>query len=192
MRRHTAFLWFLETVLENHLRHLYCSDCLDLRTSLWSDMTVKYKCRSTVWHIVPPPPSVGALCDVTTEMQWDDNCENSPHILHDRLTLCKLTPCGQRGRGWCRPAVSGLKAGLCVAFEGLQFPREAWTALRWASLCVMENPAFPSSWDKTTSTCLRERKSSLHPSAEHVLHLESCSNPSYVCLNFLTWLSGDF
>lgn len=61
---------------------------------------------------------------------------------------------GQRGRGWCRPVVSGLRAGLCVTFEGLQFPSEAWTALRWASLCVMENPAFPSSWDKTTRTCL--------------------------------------
>lgn len=82
--------------------------------------------------------------------------------------LLLLWPCvhfavsSQSGRGWCRPAVSGLRAGLCVAFEGLQFPREACTALRWASLCVMENPAFPSSWDKTTSTCLRERWNLIH------------------------------
>lgn len=74
---------------------------------------------------------------------------------------------GQRGRGWCRPAVSALRAGLCVDFVGLQLPREAWAAFRWASLCVMENPEFPSSWDKITSTCLRgetRTSPSLYPS----------------------------
>lgn len=125
---------------------------------------------------------------MTVSLKSSDSWKQSTHS-----TWSSKTPCAQRGRGWCRPAVSGLKAGLCVVFEGLQFPSEAWTALRWASLCVMENPAFPSSWDKTTSTCLRERKSPLHPSAEHVPHLEFCSNPTWcVCLNLLTWLSGDF
>lgn len=89
----------------------------------------------------------------------------SSDFSHSDWLLMEFPVSSQRGRGWCRPAVSGLRAGLCVAFEGLQFPREAWTALRWASLCVMENPAFPSSWDKTTSTCLREREkqSFIHP-----------------------------
>ncbi|MEQ2171351.1 hypothetical protein GOODEAATRI_009748, partial [Goodea atripinnis] len=68
----------------------------------------------------------------------------------------------QSGLGRCRPAISGLRAGLWAALEGLQFPRDAWTAFRWASLCVMENPAFPSSWDRTTSTCLRDGESLLH------------------------------
>lgn len=84
------------------------------------------------------------------------------HLIPFHSLVVEFPVSSQSGRGWCRPAVSGLRAGLCVAFEGLQFPREAWTALRWASLCVIENPAFPSSWDKTTSTCLRERKTTLH------------------------------
>lgn len=37
---------------------------------------------------------------------------------------------GHRGRGRCRPSMSGVSWGLCVALVGVQSPREAWAALR--------------------------------------------------------------
>lgn len=62
---------------------------------------------------------------------------------------------GHRGLGLCSPSMSGVSWGLWVALVGVQSPREAWAALRWARRWVMEKPAFPSSWESTTSTCLQ-------------------------------------
>lgn len=62
---------------------------------------------------------------------------------------------GHSGRGRCRPSMSGVSWGLWVALVGVQSPSEAWAALRWARRWVMEKPAFPSSWESTTSTCLQ-------------------------------------
>jgi hypothetical protein len=54
-----------------------------------------------------------------------------------------------------------------VALVGVQSPREAWAALRWASRWVMEKPALPSSWDSTTSTCLQGETKSENTVRKH-------------------------
>lgn len=83
--------------------------------------------------------------------QWSDRRVTS---------VLEMAGGGHSGLGRCRPSISGVSCGLWVALVGVQSPREAWAALRWAKRWVIEKPAFPSSCDSTTSTCLqREVKS---------------------------------
>lgn len=63
---------------------------------------------------------------------------------------------GHSGRGPCRPATSGVSGGLWLPLEAVQSLRKACAALRCARRWVMEKPAFPSSCDRITRTCLGE------------------------------------
>lgn len=74
--------------------------------------------------------------------------------------------------------MSGVSWGLWVALVGVQSPRDAWAALRCARRWVMEKPAFPSSCESTTNTCLQmepekrrdnPNRESFKIQAEHVL-----------------------
>lgn len=86
------------------------------------------------------------------DFQWSDRRVKS---------VWEIAGGGHSGLGRCRPSISGVSCGLWVALVGVQSPREAWAALRWARRWVMEKPAFPSSCDSTTSTCLQREVESI-------------------------------
>lgn len=151
--------------------------------SIYSTYTKKldlFPCFILTWHI--------RLAGECTQASWRgvwsrwrtvDNC--CLHLcvwgLHldfqcsDRRvkSVLEMAGGGHSGLGRCRPSISGVSCGLWVALVGVQSPREAWAALRWAKRWVMEKPAFPSSCDSTTSTCLQRevktKEERLQPSA---------------------------
>lgn len=150
-----------------HIQHLYKK--LDL-----------FPCFTLTWHI----RLAGECAQASWRGVWsrwrtvDDCCLHlcvwGLHLdfqCSDRRvkSVLEMAGGGHSGLGRCRPSISGVSCGLWVALVGVQSPREAWAALRWAKRWVMEKPAFPSSCDSTTSTCLQRevktKEERLQPSA---------------------------
>lgn len=100
-----------------------------------------------IGSVVPPRLRV---CSSSSRV-WTRLC----FMMGQCVYACVCVSVCQSGRGLCSPSVSAVSWGECVALLDVQSPRDACAAFLWASLCVMENPAFPSSWDRTTSTCLQ-------------------------------------
>lgn len=144
-----------------------------------------------VWHIVPPPPSVGVLCDVTTEMQWDDDCENSPHILHDRLNTLQADSLRSEGSRLMQTRRLWAQSGTVCCLRGTPVSQRGLDRL------AMSQPVC----DGESGVSLQLRQNHQHLSErEKILFTSKCRSCSSswilfkpklcVCLNFLEIFKG--
>lgn len=186
-------------VAEGNTCSIY-STCTKILVENWTSSLVSSWYGTSVWQGSEHYPaeevcragggrSITAVCvrvwGLHLDFQWSDRRVKS---------VRQRAGCGHSGLGRCRPSISGVSCGLWVALVGVQSPREAWAALRWAKRWVMEKPAFPSSWDRTTSTCLqkevehfRKKKKSFWAQNEHFLSI-FCISLKYWMWNLCMWI----